>query len=489
MRRLPPAFWILLPACFAALYALLHGLFAPDPRLERMAPGDAMVMYRFKDLDAYDALSLGPRAPGGPTPRERMAALRNLPDLEGVSRQRPVHEIWLPLPPLRDETMVVLPVEDARALQAHFDDVGRIEKGQMRHAQRLVLRGPWAAVGAHVESLRRIGEGGLVCAPDGEDLAIAARVDSLVAFALQRAQEPPWRRILETLGVDVEGTRVVTDEEGRRLEAPRAQRLNRIVAGWETARLWLWAGERRLRLELVPRPGGPIEPLLRAAFDAPAEEASRAPPVPSATSAHLLAESGAARVLLARCLFHAGVRYVEEAPEDLGGETPLLGGLGDAAEAARGPLLVFAPSSGGANAGWLVAVVAEAGGLPDLSALLPGAPSAPGMAPLAEGAAPILLAAPRGEPLPSPAGEIVRERIEGGRAPLEAIAFGPRAAEAIQAARQEALKREAPAAPAMREGWRRVATFSLAEPRAANLLGGALEPGGLLYVLSTSQSI
>jgi hypothetical protein len=486
VRNPPPAAWILSPLVLAGLYALLHGLFAPVPDLEDLAPEDAMVVFRFKDLDAYDALSLGPRAPGGPTPRERMAALRNLPALEGVSRKAPVHEVWLPLPPLRDETMVILPIEDADALQAHFDDVGRIEKGQMRHAQRLVRHGPFAAIGAHLDALRRVGEGGLTCPPDGEDLAIAVRLDALAAFALQRAADAPWRGILETLGLDLAGMRMYAAGAERQLEAPRAERLRRIVDAWETARFWAWTAERRIRLELTLRAGSPVEPLLRAAHDAPAEEAGRAPRPPVGADAHLLAESGAARRLLASALFHGGVPFLEE-PEEKPAEGPadetsLLGGLGDPAEAGKGPLLAFTTPSGRGGTGWLLCLVAEEGALPDLSAFLAGIPEDAGSAPLPEGAVPLLLAAPRADGRPSPAGEIARESIEGGRAPLEALALGPGAAEAIREARLEALKGEAPPPPETRPGWRRVATFSLSEPRAANLMREAMEPGGLLAV-------
>ncbi len=480
LRRIPPAVWILLPAILGLLYVVGHALWAPTPQQGRLPPGSAMVTWRFKDLDAYERCAPGPRHAGAPSARDRMAQARNVPGLKGVARGRPVLEVWLPLPPLRDETLTILPVADADELRAHFNDVGRIEKGFLRHAQHLELRGDWAAIGADREAVRRLGEGGLSPAARGADMEIAADLPRLAAFALQRADVAPWSDILAVLGVRTQDARWTqeTPSQPARLEIPNAQVIGRLLDGWRSASLWAWTAEPRVEIELEPQPDSPLPSFLAAAHQAPAE--ATLPLAPARSPIALYVTSSMARRALAHVLLHLGVALT--AASDLPGAVAELETTLASAEPA-GPLLVYAERAQGTGSALNLGFVTSGPRLPDLSPLLGEMPAPGGTREIASGEAPATLGVANPGRARSPAGRLLHARVGPPEQPWTVLAMGASPETLIEGLRQEAL------APASRTlageaGWTVLATWHIAQDRVPGLLGAAVEPGGLLQALA-----
>ncbi|MHC5011671.1 MAG: hypothetical protein ACYTG6_12115, partial [Planctomycetota bacterium] len=233
MRRAPAAVWILAPLALGILYALAHPLLAPTPTLADVVPAQAVLTQRFRDLESMDEAWFRP--PTAPKPSDLVGPNRNLPGLAGVDRQRPFHLVFLPPGPYLDPTMMIFPVADEDALRARFTDPDYfVSKGHVRRAQFLAVAGNYAAVSADRAAVRHLGEGGITAADLGEDHAIAAHVPALVRFALLRPHESPWRSVLDALGVDP--TLAPDVDPGRPVEIP-AGRLDRVHAGWKTARM------------------------------------------------------------------------------------------------------------------------------------------------------------------------------------------------------------------------------------------------------------
>ncbi len=478
LRRLPPAFWILLPALLGGLYAVGHALLAPAPRAGALAPPGAVVTWRYRDLPAYERLAPGPRGPGAPPVRDRLAQARNLPELTGVSRTRPVLEVWLPVDRLRDETLAILPVEDAQAFEAHFNDTARVERGFLRHAQHLERRGDWAAIGADRAAVRRLGGGGLMPLGRGADLAVAADLAGLAALALARADLPPWRSILGFLGLRVDAASPAGSGSDVVVTLPGGRALGAILDGWERAELHAYEAEGRVEVDLWPRTASPLPEALAAARAA--APARALPAAPARAPWELYVTGGAARRALALALLHLGVRltHAEALPDAV---AELSHGLG--APEPDAPLLVYADHARGTGATLDLGVIAPAGALPDLTALLGPLPEPGNTREAAAGPTPPGPEADGAGLLPGAGARLRRERLGEGEGAVEVLALGP-SPEAYAAG----LAREwlAPsvrrlAAPA---GHVLVATFRIHAGRAAALLGAALEPGGLLAVLA-----
>lgn len=480
LRRIPPAVWILLPAVLGLLYAAGHALWAPAPQQGRLPPGSAMVTWRFRNLDAYERCAPGPRHPGAPSARDRMAQARNVPGLKGVARGRPVLEVWLPLPPLRDETLTILPVSDADEFRAHFNDVERIEKGFLRHAQHLELRGEWAAIGADREAVRRLGEGGLSPADRGADMEVAADLPRLAAFALQRADVAPWRDILAVLGVRTQDARWTHESAGQpaRLEIPDAQAIARLLDGWRSASLWAWMEESRVEIELEPQPDSPLPSVLAAAHEARIDEFL--PLAPARSPIALYVTSGLARRALAHILLHLGA--------DLTAATDLPAAVAElettlATRDPAGPLLVYAERAQGTGSALNLGFVTVGPRLPDLSPLLGDVPALGSGREIAPGEAPATLGVAVPGRARSPAGRVLHGRVGTPERPWTVLAVGASPEALIEGLRQEAL---APSGRTLPEqaGWTVLATWHIAGDRVAGLLGAAVEPGGLLQALA-----
>src|SRR5690606_34397522 len=120
-RRLPLA-WI--PLLLGGAYYAVHGAIASKPTLEAMVPPDAVLVWRYRDLAAYDARNAGDPGPVGTINAPASLALgaavnlgplQNEPPpvshLPGVDRRRPLLEILLDPAARPDPRYVVLPVE------------------------------------------------------------------------------------------------------------------------------------------------------------------------------------------------------------------------------------------------------------------------------------------------------------------------------------------------------------------------------------------
>ena len=104
MRRIPTLVWVFLPLALGVLYALLQPLFAPDPDETNMPPRNAVLVFRYRDVDALDA---GHVFTPPPVPwSEVIAAENNVPGLPGVDRTRPFYVMQLP-PNLRHDSALV----------------------------------------------------------------------------------------------------------------------------------------------------------------------------------------------------------------------------------------------------------------------------------------------------------------------------------------------------------------------------------------------
>ncbi len=353
MRKIPPAAWIVLPLLAGVLYALAWPLFAPSPTLATVVPDDAIVTQRFRDAAALDRAWVGPRE-GGVSPLERLAEQRNVAGLPGVDRARPIHVVLLPRDERPDPSLVILPVSDAKALRARFDDPSFfLEHGRVRHPQQLAVRGDWAAISWDQDEIQRLGTGGTTAADLGETMAMAVDVPATVRFALAAPSDLPWRTILDALGFEVRPPDPDTPDAEPDVHAPRVARLS---VAWKTARLWAWFSDGRLRVDLAPAPG-PLADLLRDAGPSSVATATDdVPAAPQSAQAWIRTPDARARAVVVRALYDAGVKL--PSPEE---------GLNRLLDPNQGKgLLVYASPVPGEGHVVTLAVVAPAGALPDL---------------------------------------------------------------------------------------------------------------------------
>lgn len=463
--------WILAPLLLALLYAAAFPLFAPDPTLSDLPPSDAVLTHRFKDLATMDAAWF--RHPDDESrPSEREAARRNLGGLPGVDSERPFHLVLLRRAQRPDPTMLILPIADEDALRERFEDpTFFLEKGYIRHAQHLGIRGSWAAIGGDRGVVRHLGGGGITARDLGEDHAIAVDVGAMIRFMLAAPLEPPWRQILEALGFAPSRTGATEEVEGAALLI--ADRLFRVHDAWRTARLWSWQEAGRIRADLEPRADSVLAKRLAAIST---DAARTVPDAPPRAQAWIRLSDGVRRAAFAHALYGAGIPF----PADLatGDDEPKpLGAWGESA--GDGVLLWAAPSTGTGYA-WTLGVAAP-GPLPPLAPFHPAVPEEVGDAEAAAGTLPLTLADLQLDRT-SPAGRILRRAASD----LDIVVLGPAAEEAWRRfetwlARGESRRSPLPAPPA---GWHVVATFGLVEARARSILGDELKRGGLLAALA-----
>ena len=502
MRRLPGWIWLFTPLVLALLYAAGHALFAPAPTLANLAPPEAILVQRFRNLDTLDRVSFGPRGPQVRPIREVLAEERNVPGLPGVDHTAPIHLVLLPRGTHQDATLAIFRVDDPGRFEDAFMRTDFLERRLIRHAQHLHLRGGWAAVGPNEDAPRRIGMGSLSCEDLGEDYALAARIPELVGYAMETAKQYPWRGVLEALGVEPDKTQFVHLPEAGEVRTiiPGAARVDRLRQAWKTARLWGWMDDGRIRLDLELQ-DGPLAAALaaRGGVPEPGSGATAGLQAPADALAWLRVPIAADRPLLAQALLACGVRFVGEAAGDAAPEPDLLGGLGAPvpARASGAPvpeagLLLWATRGIGTGFAWTVGVAAEHGRLPPLGAFLPALPQGDAQADLPEGAAP-LTKGDTTEGRPTPVGRLAAAlAVPSNHASwtCDVVTFGPSAREALEGMKNHlglpaAQVGEDPrAAWDPGEGMALLASFFVRTDRAQALLGKALEPGGVLAPLA-----
>ena len=480
----PTAVWILLPLAVGLLYALGYAALAPKPTVADLPPVDAILVERFKDLQALDRASFGPRGAGVRATREMIAANRNVRGLPGVDPTRPIHMILMPRTTRPDSTIAVFPVEDAGAFEGEFKRSDFIERDLTRNAQHLVVRGGWAAVAPNRDDARRIGTGGITAAELGEDQAIAARIPALVEHALSLARNYPWNTLLPALGVQVDALYTRTDDAGAAVPVLAGdERLDLIRRTWAEGRMWTWFDPGRVRIELLPQRGTLAERIASVHAAGPSVEGEGAPPyAPSGAEIELRIAGKGAVGLTAHLLRTCGV------PFTIPGDDPL-GGLG-VIDPDASSLLVWAEPARNSNHAITIGLAARA--LPDLTAYLP-LPADGEEVPLpSDRAWPTLGTSIEG--LAAPRGTVARAKAKGG---LDLLVFGAGArgvAEGMRSSLAAGLG-GAPgsgasgrgAAPPVDEGHVVLAAFLVRADRARLLLGRALKPGGFLAALADAD--
>jgi hypothetical protein len=442
--------WPLLPLAAGILYAVAWPLVRRDPALSDLVPADAIATERFKDLATFDRVKTGSlTAPGTAAPSAVVGASVNLPGLAGIDRHRPLVGALLAPEHRFASTLWILPVAREDVVTKTFSDPDLEE----RHAGWLEVRGEHALVGVDRAAVRlAAGRGGAWPEERGEDFARAADWPRLVDHAVRNGRDPPYRAILEAIGVDVE--RALPRAGEPIAEAVSWGRLPRVRDAWTKVSLHGWAD--RVRVEAVATPDGELARALEAARTAPEEGLPPAPP-PFVTGPTLRVFGAAASRALVLALRDAGVRFPETASLD--------------DVTAGAPLSAWADPSGEA---WTLVFAGRAlpspatFGLPDAGAG-PAAPYESGRAPLT---------APSGGG--GPAGAVARRTVDG----LSVLAIGPEAdssAAKAASALDGAATGETPSPP---KGSRVLAEARLPAKEAARLLGEAIGPGGLLLPLA-----
>ena len=430
-----------------------------------MVPDDAVVVWRFRDLAAYDALRTPPSDTGAPAApaSASLGAEINLPGLPGIDRHRPLLEITLDPSRRADPRFHVLPVENADLVRKTFADPNLPE----RHARHVAVHGAWAAAGWDASVVKRAGRGsGLFPADRGEDWCVSADWPRFVESNLlpQYVRGETVAGVLKALGVDPQSIRVTPAGAGALIDVPGADRVLLVWHRWQRVTLYGWGDQ--IRAELLPAEGSALSNALREA--GPESPVALFPEDGAEATLALAGASG--RRVLALALRDAGLAWPDAVAKD---------GFAALHLDVPGSLYLWSEAVPGDASSWPVGIAGKKGALPDLEAF--GLPAvAPGLsAPLPPGAAPLI--APYGAA--APAGKVARRAAPSGDVHVVALGIGAETT-AERAAASPALDAVAQEPAGNASEGRVVARFRLSRAAAQRLLGKALATSGLLAPLS-----
>ena len=385
-RRVPLA---ALPLVLGLAYVAVYGAIASKPSLEAMVPPDAVLVWRYRDLAAYDERNQGDPGPQGTVnapARVALGAALNLgprlnesasAELPGIDRRRPLLEILLDPGTRPDPRYVVLPVERHGPLLERHRDPDLAE----RHASHLAIHGDWAACSWDLGAVTHAGVGnGPVPDAPGALWSVTADWPRFVDFLLlpTQASLEPQASILAGLGFKPSTAAVPLDApEGGVTLAVEAGRVPFVRDAW--SRVTVHAFPDRVRAELVPSAASDLPKALAAAFaaaDAPWRVETNLP-----GEASLVMHGAAARRVTALALWYAGLRWPQAVGQD---------GMAALRLDGAGPLALLASMDDGPFPTWALALVGPSTAQPDLAAFGLPPPPPTGSAPLAAGAAPLL---------------------------------------------------------------------------------------------------
>lgn len=465
-RHLP---WTAIPLLLALGYAGVREFVGNRPSLEAMVPSDAILVRRWKDLDAYDR-QRGVPAEAGATiaaPSAVLGAELNVPGLPGVDRSRPIVEALLPLGDVADPRLVVLPVSDGSALRARFRDPALVE----RHARHLELHGAWAASSSDRIIARDAGTFASPLPPsEGEDWCVTADWPAFVDFASRpdQAANESFAGPLAALGFDPTSAETTTGPDGRFIvTVKRTGRLPFVRDAWSRVTLRSFPG--RIVVELDPAEDArELRGALASARPNPADDREVSMPPTLEASLHVRGAQG--RRILLVALGYAGLSWPAASAE---GEFAAMhlgapGGITAWSELADSPV----PT-------WNVYLAARKGAFPDLASLGRTEPTDAGPVAYAPGATAVTTlygaTADRSTFLPVPT---------AADPDLLVTAIGPKA-DTMRAKVQATLTAHARATPPDTADRIEVATFTVAKVPLQRLLGGAaLGPNGLFAALA-----
>lgn len=470
-RRLPLA-W--LPLLLGGAWYAVYGAIASKPTLEAMVPADAVLVWRYRDLAAYDARNAGDPGPAGTVDAPASLALgaaHNLGPLRGepmpitylpgVDRHRPLLEVILDPGTRPDPRYVVLPVEARGPLLERWRSPDLAE----RHASHLAVHGDWAACAWDLGSVTHAGTGrGPVPDAPGALWSVTADWPRFVDFVLlpTQASREPQASILAGLGFRPSTAAwLAAVEHGGAAVAVEAGRVPFVRDAW--SRVTIHGFADRVRAELVPAAETDLPRALAAAFaaaDAPWLVETTLP-----VEASLVMHGPLARRVTALALWYAGLRWPRAVLEDHMIALRLDG---------AGPLALLASMDDGPFPTWALAIVGPPTAQPDVAAF--------GLASrLPVGAVPLLT--PYGGE--SPTGAVVGRPAGAGAAGSEVVAIGHGAAALADrlAGILSARRGDAPAKGSEVE----LASFWLSADAAQRLLMTALGTRGLLAALAGSH--
>jgi hypothetical protein len=280
-------------------YVAVYGAIASKPSLEAMVPPDAVLVWRYRDLAAYDERNQGDPGPQGTVnapARVALGAALNLgprlnesasAELPGIDRRRPLLEILLDPGTRPDPRYVVLPVE-------RHGPLGASRPRPRRHASYLAIR-RLGSVSWDLGAVRTPASGGLV--PDAP-----GAVERHGRLAEVRRLPPPATASLEPqasilAGLAQASTPPALDAPGRPRSEPGGRVLRDAWCVTVTAdRVRAGGAERRLTSKALAA--------AFAAADAPWRVETKIP----GEASHVI-QGAAPRRVTALALWYAGLRW------------------------------------------------------------------------------------------------------------------------------------------------------------------------------------
>ncbi len=277
-----------------------------------MLPPDTVLLWRFKDLAAYDLHETPTAVEGVGTPvaaSRVLGAEVNLPNLPGIDPARPLLDATLDSATRADARLLVLPVADRSAVERAFSDPELLE----RHARHVEVHGDWAAAGWDLLAVRRAGRGGGPWPKErGEEWCAHAEWPGFVDHCLrpEQATQPTVAAVLAAFGYDVSSGHSERAEDGTERWVVDAGRVPWVRDAWKTVTVWGFTD--RVRAELVPAAETELVPALSSAVPSPPDADLVAAVAPQA-DARLRLRGAQGRKILALALWYAGVPWPKEA--------------------------------------------------------------------------------------------------------------------------------------------------------------------------------